>query len=240
MDIFTELGEVIESGDLDIVDEGSFEFANDFEFEGTVSDESFVYDESIDYQDIFDDLEREDYGGKLVYQDNRGCNPFENNDNTIYDGKLYQSFENTNQEKNIIYIDTRNKSLENDVHPITGVPFYRKQVEMPNGESVEGVFPEFDSVIDVQLPEDMYEESDSVQFKEANSQLLKKIESDYEFRKQFSEEQIEQIKDGAVPDGYVWHHSEEPGKLQLVDSEIHSKTGHTGGRSLWGGGNENR
>ena len=38
----------------------------------------------------------------------------------------------------------------------------------------------------------------------------------------------------------MWHHSEQPGVLQLVDKDLHDKSGHTGGRNLWGGGTEHR
>ena len=142
------------------------------------------------------------------------------------------------------YIITRNESLENDKHPITGVPFERKIVELPNGEKVEGVFPKFDSLFDAKISEDMYLKSDETQFKECNKQLAKAIEDNPELKKKFSSEQIEQIyegiSDGTAPDGYVWHHDAETGKLQLVDFETHSRTGHTGGRSIWGGGSENR
>ena len=63
-------------------------------------------------------------------------------------------------------------------------------------------------------------------------------------KEKFTPEQIEQIKDGVedgtAPDGYVWHHNEETGKMELVDADVHAKTGHTGGRAIWGGGTENR
>ena len=53
-------------------------------------------------------------------------------------------------------------------------------------------------------------------------------------------EQIEQIKegviDGSAPDGFVWHHNEEEGVIQLVDRVTHERTGHMGGRAIWGGG----
>ncbi len=52
--------------------------------------------------------------------------------------------------------------------------------------------------------------------------------------------QLEQIENGDTPDGYTWHHDAEAGKMQLVDTETHQKTGHTGGRSIWGGGTESR
>jgi hypothetical protein len=35
-----------------------------------------------------------------------------------------------------------------------------------------------------------------------------------------------------TPKGYTWHHHQEKGRMQLVNSEIHSKTGHTGGFSI--------
>ncbi len=142
------------------------------------------------------------------------------------------------------YMITKNESLEGDVHPITGVEFEKKIIENVNGENIEGVFPNFESEFDAKLDKELYGESDYIQFKECNKQLYEKIENDADFRGKFSEETIEQIKDGikdgSAPDGYVWHHSETPGKVQLVDSTIHAQTGHTGGRTVWGGGNENR
>ena len=35
-------------------------------------------------------------------------------------------------------------------------------------------------------------------------------------------------------DGYTWHHHQNAGILQLVDEEIHAKTWHHGGYSIWG------
>lgn len=145
-----------------------------------------------------------------------------------------------NDEKISYEIHTRNESLEGDRHPITGVPFERKTVEDSDGNEVTGVFPEFDSDFDAQLPEDLYEASDKEQFAECNKQLKEAVEKDPELAKRFTPEQLEQIKNGDTPDGYTWHHNEEKGKMQLVDSDIHAKTGHTGGKTIWGGGNENR
>ena len=142
------------------------------------------------------------------------------------------------------YIITRNETLEDDRHPITGVLFKRRVLELPNGEKVEGVFPWFESVFDVKISESLYFQPDRIQFKECNRQLAQEIEKSLELKQIFSEEQLEQIQDGifdgTAPDGYVWHHDAEAGKLQLVAFETHSRTGHTGGRSLWGGGSDNR
>lgn len=123
------------------------------------------------------------------------------------------------------HIKTINENLKDQNHPVTDVPFKEKTVVTDKGEELIGVFPEFESVYDVQLPEDLYLESDGKQFKECNRQLKEDFESNSELAKRFDEEQLDQIKNGETPDGYTWHHNEKRGKMQLVDSEIHAKTG---------------
>ncbi len=145
---------------------------------------------------------------------------------------------NSDKYEGTVYLITRNESLEGEVHPITGVPFERKHIEAP--VNIEGVFPEFESQFDAQIPPELYEESDRKQFSECNNQLKDAIERDPKLEKAFDKNQLEQIENGDTPDGYVWHHDAEPGKIQLVDFETHANTGHTGGRTVWGGGNENR
>ena len=142
--------------------------------------------------------------------------------------------------KSDYYIQTINESLKGDLHPITGVSFKEKTVIDAEGNKVTGTFPEFDSLFDVQLPDDMLQASDAKQFGECNNQLKEAVEKNPELAKKFTEDQLEQIKNGDTPDGYTWHHNEEKGKMQLVDSETHARTGHTGGRSIWGGGSEFR
>ena len=137
-------------------------------------------------------------------------------------------------------INTRNEGLEGQNHPETGVPYERKVVKTDTGEEVEGVFPQFESKMDVQLPEELEQASDNKQFAECNKQLKEKCDNDPEFRKQFTDDQSDDINNGQTPEGYTWHHSEEKGKMQLVKYDIHMKTGHTGGRSIWGGGTVNR
>ncbi len=38
---------------------------------------------------------------------------------------------------------------------------------------------------------------------------------------------------GSTPKGFTWHHHRTPGRMQLVETGVHSQTGHTGGFSLW-------
>ena len=134
------------------------------------------------------------------------------------------------------YMECKNQGLEGKRHPETGVEFVRKVVDAGNGELVEGVFPKFDYVFEAKISPELYDLANTIQFKEAGKQLMGEIENNFKLKKLFSIEQIEQLKDGLAPDGYVWHHNEEAGILQLVDWEEHYHTGHTGGRSIWGGG----
>lgn len=137
-------------------------------------------------------------------------------------------------------IITRNEGLEGQVHPQTGVPFERREVSLPNGQQIEGVFPKFESTFDAQLPQDKFEASNYEQFAEANNQLKEAVEKDPQLAEKFDAEQLEQIENGDTPDGYTWHHDAEPGKMQLVETEVHQQTGHTGGQVIWGGGGANR
>lgn len=118
---------------------------------------------------------------------------------------------------------------------------YARRVFTLNGERVEGVFPVFKSEFNCKLPENLYTASDNEQMKYCTKKLAERIERDPEFAKRFTPRQLEQIKNG-VPriSGLTWHHSEIPGRMQLVDAGEHSAIHHTGGRSIWGGGSDKR
>ena len=136
-------------------------------------------------------------------------------------------------------IFTINEHLEGTVHPETNVPFTSKEVEI-DGESRLGVFPDFPESYKTQLPETLHKASDYEQATHCNEQLSQSYENGSLDTEQFTDRQLEQIRNGDKPEGYTWHHHEDPGRMQLVPSDIHEKTGHTGGRSLWGGGSESR
>lgn len=138
-------------------------------------------------------------------------------------------------------INTRNRHLEGKHHPESGVLFERKTVEDSAGRKVDGVFPKFESQFEFKLPEKYLDATDSVQEKKCNDALKKWCEENPdEAKKKFTDDQLEDIKHGDTPEGYVWHHNEDKGCMQLVDARTHSMTGHTGGRSIWGGGTDNR
>lgn len=130
-----------------------------------------------------------------------------------------------------------NEKLKDKINPITGVKYVEKIISKLNGEKIIGVFPQFESKFDVMLPKELFTEKDRKQAAECNNQLKEAIEKNPSLREQFNEEQLEQIEDGETPDGYVWHHNEEEGKMQLVDFETHQATRHTGGKYVWGEGN---
>lgn len=190
---------------------------------GEVTNFTDAVDKTKGTQFDFDPDKRVEKSNSFAVRQNEGFNP----DNRV-------------EKTDTAEIHTRNYQLEGKEHPVTGVPFERKTVKDADGNEVTGVFPVFDSTYDAQLPEDLYKASDKEQFAESNEQLKGAIEKDPELAKEFTPEQLEQIKNGDTPDGYVWHHNEETGKMQLVDSDVHAKTGHTGGKTIWGGGNENR
>ncbi len=137
-----------------------------------------------------------------------------------------------------IYYRTDREDLEGKTSE-NGVRYERKSVVI-KGITIEGVFPVFDSAFDAQLPEDLEKASNAKQFKECNRQLKEAVQSDPNIRNQFTSEQLEDIEDGKNPEGYVWHHNEETGKMQLVKIEDHDRAqggaAHTGGKALWGGG----
>ena len=145
----------------------------------------------------------------------------------------------TIDENGVIHLKCDNEHLAGLLHEITGVKFTRKIVDI-NGVKIEVVVPEFESCFDFDLSEENIDASDAEQFKECNQKLKEAIEKNPELRKLFTEDQIQMIMKGKTPRGYTWHHDAERGKMQLVKTDVHSKTGHTGGKAIWGGGQDNR
>lgn len=118
----------------------------------------------------------------------------------------------------------------------------RLQDEAFCAEIQEAIYPDFSEHcrFEAQLPEERYLASDYQQFKDCNEQLRQAYENGTLNTERFTDRQLEQIRSGDKPEGYTWHHHEEPGRMQLVDSEVHRQAPHVGGRSLWGGGSEAR
>lgn len=157
-------------------------------------------------------------------------------ENGMSDHLIENSFKDEND---IVQLKTLNLSLEGTKHEITSMDYNRQTLEV-GGLKVEGVFPEFESTFDVNLSEENYKETDKKQFEDCNSKLKKAVQNDETLRKKFNEQQLEMIENGETPRGYTWHHNERIGEMQLVRTDVHNKTAHTGGKAIWGGGQENR
>ena len=192
------------------------------------------------------------YGREVVrFYQSKGVEPTIENCKEAFANSPYSkiTYENYTESKYAAWVDnttsprvikTRRDDLAGQKHPETGVPYVEKEVVTDTGEKVIGVFPKFESKFDAQLPENMEKAKDSEQFKECNRQLKEKCENDPEFKSQFNDFQLDCINSGLTPYGYTWHHSEEKGKMQLVTETTHRDTRHTGGKSIWGGGTDNR
>ena len=138
--------------------------------------------------------------------------------------------------RNEALLKTRNWELAGDVHPETGVPFVRDTVTLSDGTVREGVFPEFTATYETTLPDELLKATDYQQSQYSNEQLREAVERDPSLKERFNETQIEQIRKAETPDGFTWHHHQETGRMQLVDTSTHLRTGHTGGKEIWGGG----
>lgn len=140
----------------------------------------------------------------------------------------------TIDENGVIHYKTDRCDLEGKTSD-NGVPYERRTIVI-NGVKIEGVFPKFDSAFDTELDPDNYKSK--AYAKDCNAKLKEAVENDPELRSKFTEEQLKDIEEGRTPTGYVWHHNEEPGKMQLVKREDHDRAiggaAHTGGNSLWG------
>lgn len=113
--------------------------------------------------------------------------------------------------------------MANRIHPKTKVRFDS------NG------FPKFKSYYTVKLRRKDFRKTREQHFYIANKILYKNICSNSWLRAKFSKKEIKEFSQGRTPNKYTWHHHQDAGILQLVEYEIHSKTSHVGGYSIWGG-----
>ena len=134
------------------------------------------------------------------------------------------------------HMDTINKELAGKEHKETGVKYVEKTINV-DGVEITVVVPEFPSVFDCNIPEGMWEAGDSEIFKKCTEELRDYLNAHPEMKSQFSDQQLEQIMNGEPRiKGYTWHHSEIPGKMQLVETKTHALSAHTGGNAIWCGG----
>ncbi|MEI4800389.1 HNH endonuclease [Bacillus sp. FJAT-51639] len=112
--------------------------------------------------------------------------------------------------------------LAGDKHPVTGIPY-----------DMDG-FPIFEAEAEVTLKEADFKKSRQTHDKICSKALYEQIMKNPKLASKFTEGEIELFKYGEVPDRFTWHHHQDTGRMQLVDSYLHEKTGHTGGYRIWG------
>jgi len=120
-----------------------------------------------------------------------------------------------------------NYKLRGKEHPRTGVKFSRLG------------FPMFESNFNCKLPFNLINASDSKQFKYCSNKLREVIKTNPKLKQQFTPKQLKEIySKKPIIDKLTWHHHQSKTKrtLQLVDRGIHNKTAHSGGRTIYGGG----
>lgn len=134
----------------------------------------------------------------------------------------------------LIELDCRNAVLAGSKCARTDVEYVRRYILQSDGMTlIRGVFPRFASKFETRLPKELWQSPNYA--RECTKRLASELEHNPTLKAQFSERQLEQIVAGKTPEGYVWHHNEEEGLMQLVDEWSHMATPHAGGSSIWGG-----
>ena len=95
-------------------------------------------------------------------------------------------------------------------------------------------FPKFKSYSTIKLRRRYWRETRERHFYMANKILYNETQKDARKRKKFTSRQIQELANGITPSGFVWHHHQDAGVLQLVEEKAHSKTYHIGGYTIWG------
>lgn len=113
--------------------------------------------------------------------------------------------------------------MANKTHPKTKVRFDSKG------------FPKFKAYYTVKLQKRDYRKTREQHFYIANKVIYKNILSSSRLRAKFSKNEIKEFSQGETPNKYTWHHHQDAGVLELVEYDVHSKTSHIGGYSIWGG-----
>lgn len=116
-------------------------------------------------------------------------------------------------------------SMVNKTHKATGVRFD------------EDGFPKFKVIAKVKLKRKYWKKDREVHFYHASRMLYERAQKNTIFRRKFTKKEISEFKNGSVPSKYTWHHHQDRGVLQLVETKIHSNAKHVGGFSIWGKGN---
>ncbi|OOF47808.1 hypothetical protein BKK54_11355 [Rodentibacter genomosp. 1] len=151
----------------------------------------------------------------------------------IYDSKQVRASFEKQYGKGVVTSTTvppsnaKNVKLAGQRHPKTGVPFDNK------GFPIFDQFTAYDTRIDISRFKNA---SYTEQMKMATKDLADAIERGHVDKNQFTSSQLEAIYQGnsKIP-GLTWHHHQDTGRMQLIDTDIHKGTGHIGGEGMKNG-----
>lgn len=184
--------------------------------------------------------------------------------NTKYLENLTKQLKDNPNKKPIIEL-SNNHNKEQAGKVLNGVPFVKKTLKQ-NGFDIVGVFPNFSKyrAFSYTLAKEFHHLPDAQQFNIAKTALAKaykknpeKVKAmlrklnegqEYTFKGKVlkGEEMLEkQIADITNPKnnkvfGFIWHHNEKDGVLELVTQNAHNGVKHIGGKQTWGGGVHHR
>ena len=120
--------------------------------------------------------------------------------------------------------NAKNVKLAGQRHPVTGIVFDNKG------------YPIFDDIAkyDTVIPADTFRSTSYTgQMSLATKDLDNQIKLGNVSKSQFTDAQLKAIESGKskIP-GYTWHHHQDTGRMQLVPTDVHKKTGHIGGEKM--------
>jgi hypothetical protein len=104
-------------------------------------------------------------------------------------------------------------------------------------------FPEFNPVAEVLMPYDQFRSGDKSQFKYCDQKITEEMKRDSAFKNKLPGELVDFYEGRSANAtfyslGYVWHHHQHAGRMQLVRVEDHDavvlgRVKHCGGASIW-------
>jgi DNase/tRNase domain of colicin-like bacteriocin len=137
------------------------------------------------------------------------------------------------------------KGTRQPVEPIPNLGKNRAGQTVSDGKATlrfdENGFPEFETKFEILLEDSHIGSSRALAHrKAANEKLFAAIKNEPSLAEELglSRTQVENLlKSDSSPPGYIWHHHQDVGRMQLVAQSQHRLANpHTGGMAIWGGG----
>ena len=177
---------------------------------------------------------------------------------------ISQQLKNNPNRKPVIEL-LNNPNREKAGEIVNGVPFVKKTIKK-NGYEIVGVFPDFSkhSAFSHTLSKEFHHFPNVQQFAIAKKALEKEYKKNPEKVKttlrelnkgkeyafdgkvlrgeEMLEKQIADIVDSKKNRvfGFIWHHNEKDGVMELVSEKVHNNVKHIGGQTTWAGGVHHR